>query len=108
MDQAVELELIHRFTLSTFLEAVRLYEEGMASVDDIDIAMRAGAGLKEGPFHWADAQGLDVVLEQLTALQASVGDRFRPPASLRDRVGRGQLGAKIGQGYLSHGSRSNA
>ena len=104
MDQALEQQLILRFTLATFLEAVRLYEEGIASVEDIDIAMRAGAGLPQGPFYWADARGLDVVLNDLESLHASVGDGFAPPVSLRDRVARGQLGVKTGHGYLSHGS----
>ncbi len=104
MDQALERQLILRFTLATFLEAGRLYEEGIASVEDIDIAMRAGAGLPQGPFYWADARGLDVVLNDLESLHASVGDGFAPPVSLRDRVARGQLGVKTGRGYLSHGS----
>lgn len=104
MDQALEEQLILRFSLATFLEAVRLYEEEIASVEEIDIAMRAGAGLPQGPFHWADARGLDVVLADLERLGTSQGDRFDPPQSLRQRVSRGQLGAKTGQGYLSHKS----
>lgn len=103
MDSKSQTQLIQRFTLATFLEAVRLYDERITSAEEIDVAMRAGAGLKEGPFHWADARGLDVVLEELRVLQAQIGDRFTPPASLVDRVAKGQLGAKTRQGYLGWG-----
>jgi 3-hydroxyacyl-CoA dehydrogenase len=101
-----EQQLIRRFTLATFLEAVRLFEEGIAAPEDVDLAMRAGAGLAEGPFHWADARGLDVVLEELEMLAAEAGPRFQPPASLRARVQRGQLGVRTGRGYMTYVRRS--
>lgn len=104
MDEALEQQLILRFSLATFLESVRLYEDGIASAEDIDIAMRAGAGLPQGPFHWADVRGLDVVLQDLEELASTVGTRFTAPQSLRERVGRGQLGVKTGQGYLTYAS----
>ncbi len=102
MDEAQEQQLILRFSLATFLESVRLFEEGIASAEEIDIAMRAGAGLPKGPLRWADEQGLDHVLKDLESLPASVGERFAPPQSLRDRVARGQLGVKSGIGYLTY------
>ena len=101
MEQDAQTQLIQRFTLATFLEAVRLYDEQIASAEEIDIAMRAGAGLKQGPFHWADSRGLDLVLQELHTLAADLGGRFAPPASLVERVAKGQLGAKTGQGYLT-------
>ena len=102
MDEMQEQQLILRFSLATFLESVRLFEEGIASADEIDIAMRAGAGLPKGPLRWADERGLDQVLADLESLHASVGDRFTPPPSLQDRVARGQLGVKSGIGYLTY------
>ena len=102
MEAALEDRLIARFSLATFMESVRLWEEGIASAEEIDIAMRAGAGLPQGPFHWADARGLDVVLEELTILAQEGLSRFTPPPSLRERVERGWLGMKSGQGYLSY------
>lgn len=102
MQKRLEQELIMRFSLATFLESVRLYEEGIASAEEIDIAMRAGAGLPQGPFQWADARGLDVVLQDLMDLAATIGPRFSPPDSLVNCVSHGQLGVKTGQGYLSH------
>lgn len=102
MDAEHEESLVRRFTLTTFLESVRLFEEGMATPDAIDLAMRAGAGLSQGPFMWADSKGLDVVLDELYALSSTEGSRFSPPASLIQRVERGQLGVGSGRGYLIH------
>ncbi|NMP23628.1 3-hydroxyacyl-CoA dehydrogenase family protein [Sulfobacillus harzensis] len=102
MDEKLEQELILRFSLATFLESVRLVDEGIASPEDVDIAMRAGAGIKIGPLMWADSRGLDQVLKDLEGLAATVGPRFQPPDSLRRHVERGQLGVKTGQGYLVH------
>ncbi len=105
MEEALTRQLLARFSLTTFLESVRLYEEGIASIEDIDIAMRAGAGLPQGPFYWADSRGLDVILRELEGLSRDGDTRFNPPASLQDRVLRGQLGVKSGQGYLRHETR---
>ncbi len=102
MAQEWESELLTRFQLATFLEAVRLYDEGVASAEDIDIAMRAGAGLPMGPFAWADKTGLDVVLGQLQELARAGNPNFAPPGSLADKVARGQVGNKSKRGYLSH------
>lgn len=106
MNQDWEQDLILRFSLATFLESVRLVDEGIASPEDVDIAMRAGAGLKTGPLMWADSRGLDLVLKDLETLVATVGSRFEPPASLRERVEHGQLGVGTGQGYLVHTMQS--
>lgn len=107
MDPSQEEQLTQRFTLATFLEAARLVEEGIAAAEDIDVAMRAGAGFKEGPFHWADRQGLDRVLSQLTDLSREVGPRFLPPRSLIELVQRGRLGIKTGRGYLAYERSDN-
>jgi 3-hydroxyacyl-CoA dehydrogenase len=100
--QEWESELLTRFQLATFLEAVRLHDEGIASAEDIDIAMRAGAGLPKGPFAWADKAGLDMILGQLQELTQAGNPNFAPPESLVDKVARGQLGDKSKRGYLSH------
>lgn len=105
MTAETKTALLTRFQLATFLEAVRLVDEGIASVRDIDIAMRAGAGLVVGPLEWADTTGLDVIVQQLEQMQEINGERFKPPASLLTKVARGQLGRSTGQGYMAyHGS----
>lgn len=102
MDEQLAQQLVLRFSLATFLEAVRLYDDGIASAEEIDIAMRAGAGIKMGPLAWADERGLDQVLDDLVQLEHAFGARFSPPRSLEQRVHQGQLGVKTGLGYLSH------
>ena len=101
-DAAWKAELLSRFQLATFLEAVRLLDEGIATAADIDVAMRAGAGLKVGPFQWADKTGLDAIMKQLEKMEAEFGERFAPPTSLRNKVARGQLGISTGQGYFRY------
>ena len=101
-DAAWRVELLSRFQLATFLEAVRLLDEGIATAADIDVAMRAGAGLKVGPLQWADKTGLDAILNQLEKMEGEFGARFAPPTSLREKVARGQLGLSRGQGYFRY------
>ncbi len=91
--------LVRRFQLAAFAEAGRLVDEEIASVRDIDLAMRAGAGLPEGPLAWADRQGLDVVHRDLAALEQQFGERFASPESLLRRESQGRLGVATGRGY---------
>lgn len=102
MDRQLEDRLVDRFTLAGLVESCRLLEEGIASMKDIDLGLRAGAGYAQGPFAWADAVGLDVVLEKLEALEKEYGPRFTPPAVLRDLVARGHLGQKTGRGFYEY------
>ncbi|WP_242848317.1 3-hydroxyacyl-CoA dehydrogenase [Sulfobacillus thermosulfidooxidans] len=97
-----EQDLIDQFTMATFMEAARVFEEGIASARAIDIAMRAGAGLPMGPLALADSMGLDVVYNKLTQMSKRIGERFTPPASLKERVERGQLGVKTSRGYFNY------
>ncbi|OLZ11121.1 3-hydroxyacyl-CoA dehydrogenase [Sulfobacillus thermosulfidooxidans] len=97
-----EHDLIDQFTMATFMEAARVFEEGIASARSIDIAMRAGAGLPTGPLALADSMGLDVVYEKLTQMTKRLGERFTPPLSLKERVERGQLGVKTSRGYFNY------
>jgi len=94
--------LVERFRLAAVAEAGRLVDEEVASPRDIDWALRAGAGLPEGPLAWADSQGLDVTLAALEDLQRREGDRFQPPESLRRHVDHGRLGVKSGRGYHTY------
>lgn len=102
MDENRQEELAERFALGAFLEAVRLLEEGGVEAEDIDVAMRVGAGFRQGPLAWADDRGLDIVLARLRDLELVLGSRFSPPDSLKSLVSQGRLGAKSGRGYLDH------
>lgn len=81
---------VERFQLAAFQEACRIVEEGVATVADVDIALRAGAGFKEGIFAWADRQGLDELVSRLEVLAARHGEWFHPLPPLTERVASGR------------------
>jgi 3-hydroxybutyryl-CoA dehydrogenase len=83
------------------LEAMRMVEEGVASAEDIDTAMTLGYRHPVGPLRTTDIVGLDVRLNIADALAAALGERFSPPQLLRDKVARGELGRKSGQGFYT-------
>ncbi|MFC9983552.1 3-hydroxyacyl-CoA dehydrogenase family protein [Microbacterium keratanolyticum] len=81
------------------LEAIRILEEGVASAADIDAAMTLGYRHPMGPLRTTDIVGLDVRLGIAEELAAQLGDRFTPPALLRELVAEGHLGRKSGRGF---------
>ncbi len=88
-----------RLGLALGLEAIRMLEDGVASAEDIDAAMVLGYGHPMGPLKLTDVVGLDVRLGIAEYLQGRLGDRFAPPALLRNMVERGELGRKSGKGF---------
>jgi 3-hydroxybutyryl-CoA dehydrogenase len=84
-------------------EAARSLEEGVASAEEIDIAMRLGVNYPQGPLRWADQIGLDEVLAVLEGLRRETGDdRYRPATLLKKLVTAGYLGETSGRGFYSH------
>jgi 3-hydroxybutyryl-CoA dehydrogenase len=81
------------------LEAIRMVEEGVADAAAIDRAMELGYRHPMGPLRSTDLVGLDVRLNIAEHLAATLGPRFQPPALLREKVARGELGRKSGQGF---------
>lgn len=82
------------------LEAIRMLEQGVASATDIDRALELGYNHPMGPLRLTDLVGLDVRLAIAEHLQKTLGDdTYRPPQLLRDKVVRGELGKKSGQGF---------
>ncbi|MFF1449725.1 3-hydroxyacyl-CoA dehydrogenase family protein [Streptomyces sp. NPDC058274] len=90
-----------RLGLALGLEAMRMVEEGVAAPEAIDDAMRLGYKHPMGPLRLTDLVGLDVRLAIAEYLHATLGDRFAPPQLLRDKVARGELGHKTGQGFYT-------
>ncbi|MDJ0336333.1 3-hydroxyacyl-CoA dehydrogenase family protein [Salinibacterium sp. G-O1] len=82
------------------LEAIRMLEEGVASAEDIDAAMVLGYKFPVGPLRLTDMVGLDVRLDIATYLHDTLGDRFEPPALMREMVAAGKLGRKTGEGFF--------
>jgi 3-hydroxyacyl-CoA dehydrogenase len=76
-------EVADRFVAQSVLEAYRCLSEGIATAEDIDTAMIAGAGWKVGPLTMAQQIGTDQVLAMIKRLEAKYGSRFTPPAGMR-------------------------
>ena len=89
-----------RLGLALGLEAMRMFEEGVASAEDIDKAMMLGYNHPVGPLRLTDLVGLDVRLSIADYLCEEFNtERFRPPDILRRKVAEGKLGKKTGEGF---------
>jgi len=83
-------------------EAIRAYEQGVASAEHVDTAMKLGYNHPMGPLELADRIGLDTVLFVLDDLREAYGDAFSPPPLLRRMVDEGKLGRKSGAGFYDY------
>ena len=89
-----------RLGLVIGLEAMRMLEQGVASAEDIDLAMELGYRHPMGPLRLTDLVGLDVRLAIAEHLHRELGsEAFRPPQILRRMVAEGRLGKKTGRGF---------
>jgi 3-hydroxybutyryl-CoA dehydrogenase len=83
--------------------AIRLFEQGVATMEGIDVAMKGGCGFPMGPFALLDLVGLDTSLAILEALHAEFGDpNFAPQPLLRRMVSAGRLGRKTKFGFYDY------
>lgn len=89
-----------RLGVAVGLESIRMVEDGVASAADIDTGMRLGYRWPMGPLRLTDLVGLDVRLSIAEHLERELGPRFAPPALLRNKVARGELGRKTGRGFF--------
>lgn len=85
-------------------EAFQMLEQGLASAEDIDKALKLGLNHPMGPFEMVDLVGLDVRLRILEYLHATLGEKYRPSELLRKLVAEGRLGRKTGRGVYDYGS----
>lgn len=96
--------VVNRLLVPYLAEAARLFERGDASLRDIDVAMKLGAGYPMGPFELADYVGLDTVRNILEGWNAKEPQNplFVPIAHLDGLVKAGKLGVKSGEGFYSY------
>ncbi|MBT3255486.1 MAG: 3-hydroxyacyl-CoA dehydrogenase family protein [Deltaproteobacteria bacterium] len=83
-------------------ECLRIHEEGLASIEDIDKAMRLGFNHPIGPFQLIDMSGVDVVFHALEGLTREYGERFKPSGKMGELVAQKNLGQKTGEGFYRH------
>jgi len=93
--------LVNRLLVPYMAQALVLYEKGHGSVEDIDTAMKLGAGHPMGPFHLLDYVGLDTTLFILEGWVKNFPNEkaFVVPEILRKKVKEGKLGRKTGEGF---------
>jgi len=95
--------IVNRLLVPYLLDAVRAYEEGVGSVEDIDKAMQLGCGYPMGPFTLLDFVGLDTTYYIANIMFEEYREkRFAPPPLLKQMVLAGRLGRKSGRGFYEH------
>jgi 3-hydroxybutyryl-CoA dehydrogenase len=92
--------IVNRILMPFLAEAMRAYEDGLGTADDIDTGARIGLNHPMGPLQLADFIGLDVCLGVMRVLDEGLdGEQFAPPRILLDLVAAGHLGQKTGRGF---------
>lgn len=94
---------LNRINFPSTIEAIKLVEAGVVSVEDVDKGMRLGFGRPMGPFETGDMAGLDVGYNAMKAVYEETQDeKFHPPTLLQRKVKIGQLGRKTGIGWYKY------
>jgi len=91
---------VNRMLHAMIIEAVRLVEEGVATPEDLDTACRLGLGHPIGPFALMDVVTSDLCLQAQEIMHDAYGERFRPPALLKQRVAAGLGGGRSRPGWI--------
>lgn len=92
---------VNRMLHAMMIEAVRLVEEQVATPEDLDIACKLGLGHAIGPFALMDAVTSSLCVQAQEIMQEAYGERFRPPALLKQRVRAGLGGGKGKPGWIN-------
>lgn len=95
--------VVNRMLVPLMNEAITMLDEGVASAEDIDLAMKLGAGFPMGPLELADMVGNDILLEVQEVLHRDYGDdKYRASTLLKRMVSAGLLGRKSGSGFFNY------
>ncbi len=95
--------IVNRVARHYYLEAMKLVESGIATIEDVDAVMEA-TGFKMGPFKLMDLIGMDINLAVSTSLYEAFDkeERFKPSPLQVDKVAKGELGKKAGKGFYEY------
>ncbi len=95
--------IVNRILMPLLAEAMRAFEEGLGTAEDIDTGAKVGLNHPMGPLELADFIGLDVCLGIMRVLHAGLGQpHFAPPRILEELVAAGHLGQKTGRGFHTY------
>ena len=98
--------IVNRLLVPYLLDAIRVYEGGLASLEDIDTAMKLGCGYPMGPFTLLDLVGLDTTMYVAEVMFEEFREpRYAPPPLLKRMVMAGQLGRKTGRGFYTYDAK---
>jgi 3-hydroxybutyryl-CoA dehydrogenase len=100
--------IVNRVLMPMLNEAFHALHQGVASVRDIDVAMKLGTNHPMGPLLLADFIGLDTVLAILNVMHDGLGEQYRPCPLLRQYVDAGFLGKKVGKGFYDYDDKGKA
>ncbi len=96
--------IVNRLLVPYLLDAIRAYENGIGSLEDIDTGMKLGCGHPMGPFTLLDFIGLDTIYFIADIMFDEYREqRFAPPPLLKQMVEAGRLGRKSGRGFYDYG-----
>ncbi len=95
--------VVNRLFVPYIIDAVRLLEEGVASAEDIDTAMKLGCNMPMGPLEFQDFAGVDIGYHVSNIFYEYMKqERFAPPGLLRNMIKAGYVGRKAGRGFYDY------
>jgi len=96
--------LVNRIMMANAIEAIKLYEQGIASKEDIDKAVKLGLNYPMGPFELMDLTGLDINYHVMDYFHKELPKELKwdPPLAIKNLVKAGLLGKKTGKGWYDH------
>ena len=96
--------IVNRILMPVLRESILLYEQGVATKEEIDNCMTSKAKFMVGPFALGDFVGLDIAFNAMSTLYRELGDCFKPPETLKKLVDAGEFGNKTKKGFYHYGA----